>query len=123
MLFVYTVQPFDISRILGKNDNRYLNLKLRNSHKYTHKQYYFLAIDNSSSVSSGGLRELEHPPKVWLNSQLSSCVITIVTAKTNNKLIKLALNGSFSSLLGLLCHLAVFKNTLMKGVINVWGHG
>ena len=58
-------------------------------------------------VSSGGLRGLEHPPKVWHNSQLSSCVTTIVTdkqqliAKTNNKLTGLALNGSFSLLLGL----------------------
>ena len=58
-------------------------------------------------MSSGGLRGLEHPPKVWHNSQLSSCVTTIVTdkqqliAKTNNKLTGLALNGSFSLLLGL----------------------
>ena len=58
-------------------------------------------------VSSGGLRGLEHPPKVWPNSQLSSCVTTIVTekqqliAKTNNKLTGVALNGSFSLLLGL----------------------
>ena len=58
-------------------------------------------------VSSGGIRGLEHPPKVWHNSQLSSCVTTIVTdkqqliAKTNNKLTGLALNGSFSLLLGL----------------------
>ena len=58
-------------------------------------------------VSSGGLRGLEYPPKVWHNSQLSSCVTTIVTdkqqlvAKTNNKLTGLALNGSFLSLLGL----------------------
>ena len=57
-------------------------------------------------VSSGGLRGLEHPPKVWHNIQLSSCVTTIVTekqqliAKTNNKLTGLALKGSFSSLLG-----------------------
>ena len=58
-------------------------------------------------VSSGGLRGLEHPPKVWHNSHLNSCVTTIVTekqqlvAKTNNKLTGLTLNGSFSSLLGL----------------------
>ena len=58
-------------------------------------------------MSSGGLRGLEHPPKVWHNSQLSSCVTTIVTdkqqliAKTNNKLTGLALNGSFLLLLGL----------------------
>ena len=58
-------------------------------------------------MSSGGLRGLEHPPKVWLNSQLSSCVTTIVTAKqqliakTNSKLTGLALNGSFMLLLGL----------------------
>ena len=32
-------------------------------------------------MSSGGLRGLEHPPKVWHNSQLSSCVTTIVTDK------------------------------------------
>ena len=32
-------------------------------------------------VSSGELRGLEHPPKVWHNSQLSSCVTTIVTDK------------------------------------------
>ena len=57
-------------------------------------------------MSSRGLRGLEHPPKVWHSSQLSSCVTTIVTdkqqliAKTNNKLTGLALNGSFSSLLG-----------------------
>ena len=55
----------------------------------------------------GGLRGLEHPPKVWHNSQLRSCVTTIVTdkqqlvAKTNNKLTGLALSSSFSSLLGL----------------------
>ena len=58
-------------------------------------------------MSSGGLRGLEHPPKVWHNSHLNSCVTTIVTekqqlvAKTNNKLTGLTLNGSFSSLLGL----------------------
>ena len=58
-------------------------------------------------MSSGGLRGLEHPPKVWHNSQLSSGVTTIVTdkqqlvAKTNIKLTGLALNSSFSSLLGL----------------------
>ena len=58
-------------------------------------------------VSSEGRRGLEHPPKVWHSSQLSSCVTTIVTdkqqlvAKTNNKLTGLALNGSFSQLLGL----------------------
>ena len=58
-------------------------------------------------VSSGGLRGLEHPPKFWHNSQLSSCVTTIVTdkqqliAKTNNKLTGLALNDSFSLLQGL----------------------
>ena len=58
-------------------------------------------------MSSGGLRGLEHPPKVWHNSQLSSCVTTIVTdkqqlvAKINIKLTGLALNGGFSSLLGL----------------------
>ena len=58
-------------------------------------------------MSSGGLRGLEHPPKVWHNSQLSSCVTTIVTdkqqlvARTNIKLTGLALNGCFSSLLGL----------------------
>ena len=55
----------------------------------------------------GGLRGLEHPPKVWHNSQLSSCMITIVTdkqqlvAKTNNKFTGLTLNGSVSSLQGL----------------------
>ena len=58
-------------------------------------------------MSSGGLRGLEHPPRVWHNNQLSSCVTTIVTdkqqliAKTNNKLTGLAPNGSFSLLLGL----------------------
>ena len=58
-------------------------------------------------MSSGGLKGLEHPTKVWHNSQLSSCVTTILTdkqqlvAKTNNKLTGLTLNGSFSSLLGL----------------------
>ena len=60
-------------------------------------------------MSSGGLRGLEHPPKVWHNGQLStSCVTTIIVtdmqqliAKTNNKLTGLALNGSFSLLLGL----------------------
>ena len=62
---------------------------------------------HNRGVSSGGLRGLEDPPKVWHNSQLSSCVTTILTdkqqlvAKTNNKLTGLALNGSFSSLLGL----------------------
>ena len=55
----------------------------------------------------GGSGGSSTPPKVWHNSQLSSCVITIVTdkqqlvANTNNKLTGLALNGSFSSLLGL----------------------
>ena len=64
-------------------------------------------IDPIRGVSSGGLRGLEHPPKVQHNSQLSSCVTTIVTdkqqlvAKTNNKLTGLTLNGSFLSLLGL----------------------
>ena len=63
--------------------------------------------ETARGVSSGGLRGLEHPPKVWHNSQLSSCVTTIVTdkqqliAKTNNKLTGLALNGSISLLLGL----------------------
>ena len=58
-------------------------------------------------MSSGGLRGLEHPPKVWHKSQHSSYVTTIVTdkqqlvAKTNNNLTGLALNGGFSSLLGL----------------------
>ena len=82
-------------------------------------------------MSSGGLRGLEHPPKVWHNSQLSSCVTTILTdkqqlvAKTNNKLTGLALNGSFSSLLDLLktaffvIHQAVFKNALTRGVVNI----
>ena len=61
----------------------------------------------TGACPAGGLRGLEHPPKVWLNSQLSSCVTTIVTnkqqliAKTNNKLTGLALNGSISLLLGL----------------------
>ena len=55
-------------------------------------------------VSSRGL---EHPPKVWHNSQLSSYVTTIVidkqqlVAKTSNKLTRLALNGNFLFLLGL----------------------
>ena len=55
-------------------------------------------------MSSGGLRGLEHPPKVWYNSQLSSCVTTKkqqLIAKTNNKLTGLTLNGIFLSLLGL----------------------
>ena len=58
-------------------------------------------------MSSGGLRGLEHPPKVWHSCQLSSCVTTIATdkqqlvAKTNNQLTELTLNSSFSSLLGL----------------------
>ena len=70
-------------------------------------QTRFVGITYHRGVSSGGLRGLEHPPKVWHNSQLSSCVTTIVTdkqqlvAKTNIKLTGLALNGSFSSLLGL----------------------
>ena len=33
----------------------------------------------SGACPAGGLRGLEHPPKVWHNSQLSSCVTTIVT--------------------------------------------
>ena len=55
----------------------------------------------------GGVRGLEHPPKpcnVWHNSQLSSCVTTNkqqLVANTNIELTGLALNGSFSSLLGL----------------------
>ena len=66
-----------------------------------------LDITKGRGVSSGGLRGLEHPPKVWHNSHLNSCVTTIVTekqqlvAKINNKLTGLTLNGSFSSLLGL----------------------
>ena len=69
------------------------------------KSWCFNLTDELRGVSSGGLRGLEHPPKDWHNSQLSSCVTTIVTdkqlllAKTNNKLIGLAQNGSFSSLL------------------------
>ena len=61
----------------------------------------------AGACPAGGLRGLEHPPKVWHNSQLSSCVTIIVTdkqqlvAKTNNKLTGLARNSSFSSLLGL----------------------
>ena len=57
-------------------------------------------------MSSGGLRGLKHPPKVWHNRQLSSCVTNIVTDKqllvayTNNKLTGLALNSSFTLLLG-----------------------
>ena len=47
---------------------------------------------NSSGVSSMELRELEHPPQLWHNSQLSSSLTTIFTdnrklaATTNNKL-------------------------------------
>ena len=75
-------------------------------------------------VSGGGLRGLEHPPKVWHNSQLSSCVTTIVSdkqqlvAKTSNKLTALALNGSFSSLLGLkqLLHASLSSNCLQERV-------
>ena len=65
----------------------------------------YIIILYSRGVSSGGLRGLERPAKVWYNSQLSSCVTTIVTdkqqlvAKTNNKLTGLTLNGSFSQLL------------------------
>ena len=79
-------------------------------------------------VSSGGLRGLEHPPKVWHNSQLSSCMTTIVTdkqqlvAKTNNKLTGLALNGSFSSLLRpKTVFFVIFKNALMKGAVKILG--
>ena len=47
-------------------------------------------------------RGLEQHPKVWHNSELSSCMITIVTDNQQlvaNKLTRLALNGSFSLLL------------------------
>ena len=79
-------------------------------------------------VSSRGL---EHPPKVWHNNQLSSCVTSIIilikqllVAYTNNKLTGLALNGSFTSLQGLkclLCHQAIFKNALVRGMVNTFG--
>ena len=49
-------------------------------------------------VSSGGLRVFEHPPKVWQNSQLSSCMTTIVTDKQQ---LVTKTKTSFSSLLGL----------------------
>ena len=97
-----------------------LLLRLYKAFICPHLEYVPQVWDPHRGVSSGGLRGLEHPPKVWHNSQLSSCVTIIVTdeqqlvAKTNIILTGLALNGSFSSLLGLLCHLT-------RGVVNIGG--
>ena len=91
--------------------------------------HYCMARVLYRGVSSGGLKGLEHPPKVWHNCQLSSCVTTIVTnkqqliAKTNNKLTELALNNSFSQLLGLKQPSLSFKNALMRGVSTFLGRG
>ena len=58
----YTLKPYDLGRVLD------------------------------SGVSSMELMELEHPPQLWHNSQLSSSLTTIFTdnrklaATTNNKL-------------------------------------
>ena len=77
------------------------------------------------------------PTKVWYYSQLHSYVTTInadqqqVIAKTNNKLIGLALNGSFSSLLGKrepncrfdlaeICHKGIFK-LVIGAIVCSWG--
>ena len=70
-------------------------------------QYHCVVVCRACPVGGGGVRGLEHPPKpcnVWHNSQLSSCVTTNkqqLVANTNIELTGLALNGSFSSLLGL----------------------
>ena len=67
-----------------------------------------LCVTIQGRVQRGGSGGWSTPQaKVWHNSQLSSCVTTIVTdkqqliAKTNNKLTGLAQNGSISLLLGL----------------------
>ena len=81
----------------------------------------------SKGGGGGGLRVLEHLPQLWHNS---SSVATAyadnrqLVARTNNELKIRSLNNSFSSLLGqncLLCQPAIFKNALVRGVVNVWG--
>ena len=72
------------------------------------------------------------PVKVYIiyGLAISSCVTTIVTdkqqlvAKTNNKLTGLALNGSFSSLLGLKqpsLSSGCVQERVNEGVVNVLG--
>ena len=76
-------------------------------HNLSYRHWLAVVPELMAGACPAGVRGFKHPPKVWHNSQLSSCVTTIVTekqqlvAKTNNKLTELALNSSFSSLLGL----------------------
>ena len=95
------------------------------------KQFFWVKnwvmITQHRGVSSGGLRELEHPPKVWHNSHLSSCVTTIVTdkqqliAKTNKKTYWTHSKRQFLVVTRPKTAFFVIKNALMRGVVNVLG--